>query len=98
MYVGEEVNLEDGVPGLVNQLFEDNDISVSIIVAKLNDNTLNREENVDDYYRLYILLAFATFYFPRSYRIISTFPFVCLDNLQNLHIYNWGGSYLWFAS
>jgi len=42
--VGEEVNFEDCVPSLVNQLFEHNNITVNMIIAKLSDNTINREE------------------------------------------------------
>ena len=88
--VGEEVNFEHCAPGVVNKLFHDNDITVNNILAKLRDITVNREENVDDFCRLYILLAFCTFYFPRSSRTITTVPFACLDNLDNLYIYNWG--------
>jgi len=53
--VEEEVNFEVRVPGLVNHLFEDNDITVNMIVVKLSDITINMEENVDDFCKLYIL-------------------------------------------
>ena len=96
--VGEEVNFEHCAPGVVNKLFQDNDIIVNTILAKLRDITVNREENVADFCRLYLLLAFCTFYFPCSSRTITTVPFACLDNLDNLYIYNWGGSCLWFSS
>ena len=90
--VGEEVNFEHYAPGMVNKLFQDNDITVNSILGKLRDITINREENVDDFCRLYILLSFCNFYFPRSSRIITTIPFACLDNLDNLYIYNWGAA------
>ena len=88
--VGEEVNFEHYAPGVVKKLFQDNDITVNTILAKLRDITVNREENVDDFCRLYILLAFCTFYFPRSSRTITIVLFFYLDNLDNLYIYNWG--------
>jgi len=84
--VGEEVNFEHCAPDVVNKLFHDNDITVNTILAKLRDITVNREENVDDFCRLYIFLAFCTFYFPHSSRTITTIPFACLDE------YNWGAA------
>ena len=37
------------------------------------------------------MLAFVVFYFPRTTRIVCTYPFYLLDSLEDLHLYNWGG-------
>jgi len=82
---GEQVNLDDSTPGLVNDLFGQEDITVEKILLKLDE-----EDSVDNYYRLYILLLFAVFYFPRTSRTVCSFPFNLLDNLECLHMWNWG--------
>jgi len=83
--IGEQVNLDNSTPGLVNDLFGQEDITVEKILLKLDE-----EDNVDDYGKLYILLLFAVFYFPRTSRIVNLFPFNLLYNLECLHMWNWG--------
>jgi len=91
---GQEVSFNDNNLGLVNNLFNGEDITVVSIVEKLNDKKLNSKKNVDDFCRLYILLAFVVFYFPRTTRTVCTFLFYLLDSLEDLHLYNWGGAVL----
>jgi len=74
---GQEVTLEDGGASFVKQLFHGTDIATNLNLAKLRDSDINNDENVEDFCRLYVLLALATFYFPRSSRNISTIPFIC---------------------
>jgi len=81
---GEKVCFDSCTNRLVNNLFGNEDITIEKIVLKLEE-----EDNVDNYYRLYILLLFSVFYFPRTSRTVSTFPFTLLDNLQSLHMWNW---------
>jgi len=52
------------------------------------------KKNLDEFCRLYILLAFAIFYFPRTSRTVCTYLFYLLDNLEDLNVYNWGGAVL----
>jgi len=61
-----------------------------LILAKLLGSGVNNDENVEDFCRLYIFLALATFYFSRSSRNNSTIYFHLLENVQNLNMYNWG--------
>ena len=76
----------------MNQLFDGEDINVRNIMKKMSDEKFRVRQNVDDFCRLTILLSFVVFYFPRSYKNIRSFPFRLLDNLDALHMYNWGGA------
>ena len=60
---GEVVNLEDETEGLVNQLFDGEDINVRNIMKKMTDEKFRLRENVDDFCRLYIFLSFVVFLF-----------------------------------
>ena len=80
----QDVSFDSCIVGLVNNLFNNEDITIEKIVIKLQE-----EDNVDNYCRLYILLLFSVFYFPRTSRTVTTFPFSLLDNLQSLHLWNW---------
>ena len=73
---GQDVSFDSCTAGLVNNLFDNEDITIEKIVLKLQE-----EDNVDNYCRLYILLVFSVFYFPRTSRTVTTFPFSLLDNL-----------------
>jgi len=82
---GQQVYFDSCTPGLVNNLFGEEEITIEKIVLKLQE-----EDNVDIYCRLYILLIFSVFYFPHTSGIVTTFPFGLLDNLQSLKLWNWG--------
>ena len=89
--VGEEVKMENDGGGVVNTLFEEGEeMNLSTILKKLEDKNLNK--NVDDFVRLYILLGLYVFYVPRTSRTFTSFAFKCLDNLDALQLYNWGGA------
>jgi len=79
-----EVCFDNCTPGSVNNLFGEEYITIEKILEKSM-----KEENVHNYYRLYILFVFAVF-FSRTSRTISTFPFSLLDDLESLHLWNWG--------
>ena len=51
------------------------------------------DDDVDNACRLYLLLFFSVFYFPRTSRTVSNMPFKDLDNLDNLSDYNWVESF-----
>jgi len=91
---GEEVSFDDNNIGLVTNLFNGQDITVLGILEKLNDRKINVKKHVDDFRRLYILLAFTVFYFPRTSKTVSTYLFNLLDSLEDLNVYNWGGAVL----
>jgi len=82
---GEEVSFDNCTHGLVKNLFSKEEITIDKIVVKLRE-----KDNVNNYSRLYIFLVFLVFYFPCTSRIVSTFPFSLLDNLESLHLWNWG--------
>ncbi|XP_057443185.1 uncharacterized protein LOC130734714 isoform X2 [Lotus japonicus] len=66
-------------------LFKGEEITVKTIVKQLRRH--KSDDKVDDFCRLYILLVFATFYFPQS----STSCLLrMLDNLNSLQEYSWG--------
>lgn len=51
------------------------------------------EDDVDNFCRLYILLAFFVFYFPRTkYKSLRNLALPLLDNMDDLHKFNWGGA------
>ncbi|XP_052728105.1 uncharacterized protein LOC108347345 [Vigna angularis] len=88
--VGESVNLENDVGGIVNDLFKDDDITILSIMEKMKHKTFKSKRSVDMFCRLYILLGFGAFYFPRNSNVINSVPFSKLDNINDLNIYNWG--------
>jgi len=62
------------------------------VLAKLRDPDVNKDENVEDFCRLYIILALGTFYFPRSSITINALLFHLLQNVHNLNMFNWGAA------
>ncbi|KAK2362622.1 hypothetical protein QL285_087670 [Trifolium repens] len=58
------------------------------ICAKLDN--LQRDEDVEDFCRLYILLGLEEFYFPNSSSNVQTCYFKYLDDLDSIGKYNWG--------
>jgi len=85
-----EVTLEYGDAPFMNRLFNGSEITINSVLAKLRDSDVKKDKNVEDFCRLYIILAFGTFYFPRSSITIKAFPFHLLQNVHNLNMYNWG--------
>ncbi|KAK2381562.1 hypothetical protein QL285_069153 [Trifolium repens] len=63
-------------------------ISNDSICAKLDN--LQRDEDVEDFCRLYILLGLEEFYFPNSSSNVQTWYFKYLDDLDSIWKYNWG--------
>jgi len=61
---GEEVTLEYGDSAFMNRLFNGSEITANFVLAKLRDSDVKKDENVEDFCRLYIILALGTFYFP----------------------------------
>lgn len=53
-------------------------------------DVLNGDEDVEDFCRLYLLLAFAEFYFPWTSSIVNIGLVHLLDDLDSLHLFNWG--------
>jgi len=89
---GQEVSLEYGDAPFMNRLFNGSEITINMVLAKLGDPDVNKDKNVEDFCRLYIILALGTFYFPRSSITINAFPFNLLQNVHNLNMYNWGAA------
>jgi len=89
---GKEVTLEYGGAPFMNSLFNGSEITINLVLAKLRDPDVNKDENVEDICRLYIILALGTFYFPRYSITIKALPFHLLQNVHNLNMYNWGAA------
>jgi len=58
---GEEVTLEYGDAPFMKSLFNASEITINLVLAKLRDPDVNKDENVEDFCRLYIILALGTF-------------------------------------
>ena len=50
----------------------------------------NEHNDVDNVYRLYILLYFGVLYFLRNSKCVCNMPFRLLDNIDTLMKYKWG--------
>jgi len=87
---GKPVRLGYDNEGLVKNLFQREAITINTIVEKLSEKEINDKSHVDDFCRLYILLAFAAFYFPLTSMEVCIYPLSLLDRLEHLHLYNWG--------
>ena len=86
---GEEVTLEYGDAAFMNRLFNGSEMTTNLVLVKLRDSDVKKDENVKDFCRLYIILVLGMFYFPRSSITINAFPFHLLQNVHNLNMYNW---------
>jgi len=90
------IRFDDCTVGLVNDLFDDEDITIRRIVLKLGESRMNEEDNVHHYCRLYIMLVFAVFYISRTSRTICSLPSSLLDSSDMLNLWNCGGSLAFF--
>ncbi|KAJ1425224.1 Ulp1 protease family, C-terminal catalytic domain [Sesbania bispinosa] len=68
--VGQKVSFDESAMSHTRSLLEGDRIKVSNIMQQLDD--LNGDEDVEDFCRLYLLLAFAEFYFPWTSSIVNT--------------------------
>jgi len=75
----------------VNELFNGEKIKINSILKILDDKNYRKKKNIDDFCRLYIVVALCVFYFPRTSKSFSFFPFKVLENLYALHYTNLGG-------
>lgn len=86
---GIDVTFDDELVGVVCQGFCSNSFTVKDVIRRIELLIENNIMNVDYVCRLYILLCFTVFYFPRHSKAITNMPFTCLDNIDNLYQYNW---------
>jgi len=54
---GEEVTLEYGNAPFMNSLFNGSKITINLVLPNLRDPDVNKDENVEDFSRLYIILG-----------------------------------------
>jgi len=85
---GKLVSLHDDGECQVKHLFEGEHITVKNIVKRLNQKRMKKVKYVHEFCRLYILLAFVVFYFPKTFSIVNSVPFTLLDDLEILFDYN----------
>lgn len=88
--VGERVLMHDPEESHTRSLFEGKDITIPTIVEQLK--LFQRDEQVDDFCRLYLFLAFSVFYFPKTTSPVNGALLSMLDNLDALDQYNWGAA------
>lgn len=77
---------------MVGSLFDKKPITIVDIIKKINKCVSSDDDDVGSFCRLYVLLSFCVFYFPRISRIIMNMPLKILDNVENLSEYNWTNS------
>ena len=82
------VEFDVDVNEVVGSLFEKKPITLRYIINKIK-NLVVSDDDVDNACKLYLLLYFPVFYFPRTSKTVTNMPFKVLDNLDNLSDYNW---------
>jgi len=87
--VGKYVEFDSDVSGLVGSLFNKKPITAGDISEKIKIYVGRDDDDVDSVCRLYLLLCFYVFYFPRTSRTVSNMPSKILDKLDNLSDFNW---------
>jgi len=87
--LGEEVQFDGYACGCVASLFSGECITIKDIVKVISYTIGTEEDDVDSVCRLYILLCFVVFYFPRNSKSVCNMPFRVLENLDSLVNYNW---------
>lgn len=91
--VGEKVKFEDDhyrQPSHTRNLFGKRDLNIKKVKELLGEYQGN--DAVDDYCRIYILIGFAEFLFPRTKHLIEEKWFGFVDNLDSLDHYSWGNA------
>ena len=68
--IREPVRFDDCTAGLVNDLFDDEDIRIRRIVLKLGEGRMNEEDSVHNYCTAYIVFAIFFFYFAHTSRTL----------------------------
>ncbi|KAJ1437330.1 Aminotransferase-like, plant mobile domain [Sesbania bispinosa] len=86
--VRQKVSFDETEISHTESLLGGNPVTISTIMGQLN--VLNRDADVEDFCRLYLLLSFAEFYFPWTSSHVNMGLVKLLDDLDNLHKYNWG--------
>ncbi|KOM49861.1 hypothetical protein LR48_Vigan08g068800 [Vigna angularis] len=86
---GLDVNFDDDFDAVVCHQFSSKSFTVKDVIHRIKLLIQNNETDVDCVCRLYILVCFIVFYFPRHSKAVSNMPFRVLDNIDNLYEYNW---------
>jgi len=91
--VGDEVQFDDEICGVVGSLFDGEAVTINTITKKIKSMVSSNEvDDVDGVCRLYSLMCFVVLYFPTTSSRIRALPFKLLDNIASLSNYNWGGA------
>jgi len=72
--VSKSVKFDSDVSGLVGSLFHNKPITVGDIHEKIKICMGRDDDDVDSVCRLYLLLYFCVFYFPRTSKTVSNMP------------------------
>ncbi|KOM52195.1 hypothetical protein LR48_Vigan09g085400 [Vigna angularis] len=85
-----DVPFEESVVGKVGEMFNPKTTTLKDLMNKFDGLVFNESIEVDVICRLYILVCFLVFYFPRKSRVVSNMPCLVLDDLDRLSDYVWG--------
>lgn len=86
--VGENVHFDQEPESHTKRLLEGKELTVKTVFEQLVQ--LHREDDVEDFCRLYILLGLAEFYFPNTKATVHGGFLKLLDDINSLGKYNWG--------
>ncbi|KAJ1390576.1 hypothetical protein SESBI_37317 [Sesbania bispinosa] len=85
---GEKVVFDEIGDSHTKELFGRARVTAASVYEKLRE--VDRDEHVDEFCRLYILLGFLEFYFPKTSPTISESLLKKLDDLESIDKYSWG--------
>ncbi|KAG2391192.1 uncharacterized protein HKW66_Vig0130470 [Vigna angularis] len=89
---GLEVPFDESVVGKVGESFNSKCTKLKDLIDMFNVLVGNDDSEVDRVCRLYVLVCFVVFFFPRKARYVSNMPCSVLDDLDSLSSYDWSSA------
>ncbi|XP_022642562.1 uncharacterized protein LOC106774665 [Vigna radiata var. radiata] len=86
---GLDVPYDESVCGLVGEMFNSKTTTLKDLINMFKVIVDNDDTEVDVVCRLYLLVCFVVFYFPRKSKFVSNMPCIVLDDLDSLDHYDW---------
>lgn len=86
---GLDVPYDESVLNLVGEMFNPKTTTLKDHINIFNVIVQNDDIEVDVVCRLYVLVCFIVFYFPRKSTFVSDMPYTVLDDLDSLCHYDW---------
>ncbi|XP_052728086.1 uncharacterized protein LOC128195163 [Vigna angularis] len=89
---GLDVPFDESVVGKVGESFNSKCTKLKDLIDMFNVLVGNDDSEVDVVCRLYVLVCFVVFFFPRKARYVSNMPCLVLDDLDSLSSYDWSSA------